>query len=195
MSKPANIGWDDWVTFIARFLADFAKHAYIFVIVGVVVLLVCATSPSLKKKMRYLLGTMAVLLIVALITYFSLTAHRLFVLTLLGSEDDGLAENVYRTFSRVTDQHELVKIVNDRHEDDNVRFYAACAFADQTATNHLKGDSTLWRAFQSAPEIHPRFFNQNNINQIVFPSTVSISPDDVLRRRTAARAAPPSLIH
>jgi len=184
MSAPRNIGWDDWVAFTARFLGDFAKHAYILVIVGVVVLLVCATSPSLKKKIRYLLGTMSTLLIVTLIAYFCMAAHRLF--TLLGSEDDGLAENVYRTFSHDASQHELVKIVNDRHEDDNVRFYAACALADQATTNHLTAGGKLWEAVQSAPEIHPRFFNQNNVNQIVFPSTVSISPTDVIRKRTIA---------
>jgi RHS repeat-associated protein len=64
MSKLANIGWDDWIAFIARFLTDFAGHAYILVIVGVVVLLVFAASPSLKKRMRYLLRAMSALLIV-----------------------------------------------------------------------------------------------------------------------------------
>ena len=191
MSKPGNIGWDDWVAFIARFLGDFAKHAYIWVIVGVVLLLLCAAFGPLKKKMRYVVGALSSLLLVALIVNFGIAAHRLYVLTLLGSEDDGLAENVYRAFSHDTRQHELVKIVNDRHEDDNVRFYAACALADQATTNLLTSDSALWEAVRSAPEIHPRFFNQNNVNQIVFPSTVSISPSDVIKKRSVAKAGQP----
>jgi hypothetical protein len=50
-----------------------------------------------------------------------------------------------------------------------------------------ESENTLRQDIRNAPDIRPRFFNQNAINAIVFPSVVSIPPVDVVGKRLMAR--------
>ena len=186
MVRLGQVGWDDWLAFAMRCATELIKHVYVLVVILVLVALLCAIFKPKGKPKRYLFGVTLSLLITILIGYFSLAAHRIFILTLLGSEDDALAESAYRSFSQHAQQPVLVKIVNDRREDDNVRFYASCALADKAATNK-ESENVMRQDIRNAPDIHPRFFNQNAINAIVFPSVVSIPPVDVVGKRLMAR--------
>jgi len=188
MLRLGQVGWDDWMAFAMRCATELIKHIYVLVVILVLVAVLCAIFKPKGNPKRYLFGVTLSLLIAILIGYFSFGAHRIFILTILGSEDDALAESAYRSFSQHAQQHLLVENVNDRREDDNVRFYASCALADKAAMSKAS-DNVLRQDIRNAPDIHPRFFNQNAINAIVFPSVVSIPPVDVIGKRLVAREA------
>src|SRR5579864_9426364 len=100
MSRLGEIGWDDWLAFALRFGPQLPKQACLFILILICGALLYSILNPKRRSMRNTLTTALCLTTTFWIGYFTFAAHRELTLTLLGSEDDALAEAVYQDFSK-----------------------------------------------------------------------------------------------
>jgi hypothetical protein len=141
-----------------------------------------------RTKIRARLLTIAFLAGGAWIVHCGIDMRRMLMFTMLESEDDSMAETTFRVFTQ-SDSTLLIDTINNQEEDQNVRFYAACALADKIAADR-KCECLLPRV-GNAPDIYPVFFSPNEVNKPFF-SGGPISVEDLVRRGARTNANAPS---
>lgn len=172
-----EMGCDDWFFFFMKCLDKSPTWAG-----GLAILLIIAGGVYegfARTKVHARLLTIAFLAVGAWLVYCGIDMRRVLIFTMLASEDDSIAERTYCVFSR-SGSTLLVETINNRDEDQNVRFYAACALADKIAVDR-KYEKLLPRV-ADAPDIYPGFFCSNEVNKPFFAGG-PLNPVDLVRKR------------
>jgi len=111
------------------------------------------------KRLIALLLTFAAFAFI-FVTFRDLTGREMLV-TLLGSEDDGIAEKAYRELRNQAPSIWLLARINDRNEESNVRFYLARMLATNSESVERQNEF-IGRI--NSDRITPRFFAANAFN-------------------------------
>ncbi len=156
----SQIGMDDWMAFAFRYWPDLLLAV---LAIGISVFLWTTRRPD-GHRLR---AAVAIILVATVICgiHVAFTARRNLTLTLLGAEDDRVAEAAYQNFSKQTSLKDAIGLLRDKREDSNVRFYAACLVSKILATNGETTVAQVLKEVQDAPEIKPQFFGTNSVNK------------------------------
>lgn len=95
------------------------------------------------------------------------------LLTLLGSEDDGSAEQAYYAYAKIAQPDKLISKIKTKKEDDNVRYYLCRMLGEALRNAPVQGDDVI-HAMTNAPVLVPRFIAKNHLNEDMakFPAPI-----------------------
>ena len=164
---------DEAWAFGGYYVPSFACCAFVTAVTGAWCLL------ARRQRSGHLsLGLMIVLLGLPLfvwLAYFAMTAKTAYAITSLDTEDDALAEVVYKTYFDV-DLHHAVKLAIDKSQTGNVRFYASCRIADLLRANNDKTRGLVLRSVRGAPDFRTGFFGTNDLTCGLFTPNYAEGP-------------------
>jgi len=182
-----EFGPEDLLEFGIYYLPSLALS----VLVSLTVLLVTIIAKRLRPKFRYLpllsfcvsLAPMGWWLV-----HFLATCSLTYTLILLGSESSGVAERTYehRFKSQVNSLAGAVGLATSRHQEPNVRFYAACLVGDMLLTNDTVVVERTLKDLEGAPIVETQFFGGNNLTEGFYVpghDQVRLPVRDIVQRR------------
>jgi hypothetical protein len=172
----SQIGVEDWTDFISSYLPSLVLCIFVGVAAWSILFL-----RARRKGSRLSSGTVLGAIILSAfiwLTYFAITARRVFTVTLLDAENNTLAEAAYKNLFDV-DLGQAVDLAVNKHQPDNVRFYACCRIADLLTTNNENTAQSVFIKVANAPAIVPYFFGTNHLTYGFFTPGYSEGPFSV----------------
>lgn len=175
MVWPNNVV--DWCFFALRF------RWVVLVSLGVAALNIgvyLACRYSLRSIPVLLKFTPMFLALVYLMVTVSVRGRDELLLTMLGSEEDDLAERAYDASAKVFSADRILHLLQDPREDDNVRFYLARMLGEQMSSFHLD-TARIKTLLTNAPPLNPRFIGQNRFTSDLAAFALPTTPIEVVR--------------
>jgi hypothetical protein len=146
----------DWLCFAARI-----KWTLLCLLLSSIAVFVVFYLRHLRRR-SFLLVLSGIATLVLLIAVVRAGSGTEMLLTLLGSEDDSIAEQAYLKLKNEAQTSWLISRINDRKEDSHVRFYLA-RMLPSVAQAHESRDDIIRRV--SPDPITPGFFGVNAFNE------------------------------
>jgi len=156
------MGPDDWLMYWLHYVPS------LIVVVSTACAMLVGAWLARHYRKRIVYRTVLCLTVVSIvcwIVYFLSTSTMTCILVSLNSEDARLAESTYDDGLKkeVSTVNAAVRLVMDRHQAPNVRFYASCLIADMLATNSDASVAKVLEMVQDAPKIEPEFIGGNRL--------------------------------
>lgn len=145
----------DWLSFVVRIQWTFLS----LLLCSATAFVVSYLDPFRGKRIFVLFLVLGA--VILMVDVIRTVTGREMLLTLLGSEDDYIAEQAYRKLEGQAQATWLLPRINDKKEESNVRFYLTRMLA--TNPENLESRADIIGRINSDP-ITPRFFGLNAFN-------------------------------
>lgn len=149
----------DWVSYLFRLRWVFLAVA----LSGFLNLALLGRGSRSSMRLRFTSMTPWVCIAAIGVVVVAMNAREDWLLTLLGSEDDEIAERAYYAYARNARSDKLVSLIRNSREDDNVRYYL-CRMLGETLRNVNAQERDALLAIPQAPTLVPRFIARNRVN-------------------------------
>lgn len=150
---------DQWWACAIYYLPSMGYCALFAVVATVIIFLF---RKNKKCPVGWIIYLPLALALLAWMGYFTTTARSAFAITYLDTEDDGMAERVYKTIFDV-DLNRAIRLALDNRQTGNVRFYASCRIADLLIPSDGQTRSNVLDDVSSATAFGTDFFGTNSL--------------------------------
>ena len=153
---------------------------FTFLIIAINLLLCFSFRTALQHYSRWQKILPSLIILFLSITIVIFNARNDLLLTILGSEDDMLAEEAYYLYKKTVTVPRLISLLAEGKESDNVKFYLARMLAEILQSSSQEDIISILNQIKQSPPIKPDFIGKNRLNGDISTFEFPMSPERIV---------------